>query len=369
MGEITPNIRAETVKALGEELAKLAGIRMTRITQAFEPSNTVAHVESTYDWPDAGIVVVEGLDTPQLIYTGKTATTLTGVVRDPYETQTADLYAVCVEWSRTYSDFERARADCYYDTAEGRALTLRARNDGIGRPGAWMSDVAFRRLAKTLAFLPNGPWDAVWQVCDAFLTDYHIRGTTAVNVNVIADPGGVFRLDHCGRYVRVTDTDGTKRIHRVRSVVAGSSLVLHTNGGPFWVGAKYSAGVRSWELLAFVHEVDADASGRFPCEVVVHAVVPDTLASPPNYLQVLDDADYAAVVPPALVAPGVNIENQVGAAGGDYAGYAMEDASDDGTTLVPGFPFYLPGGPESLQTVLEDVVPLGVKVTVWPMAA
>lgn len=360
---LSEDIREPFVKAVGEELALLAGVRMVRLTSELAPSDTTAEVESTYGLPDAGVVYAEGLDEPRLVYTGKTATTLTGLVRDPYERQTAPRGAVLSEGEASFNALDVCVDELLLARAEGAALDrLATAVVGVVRPGTWMDDDAFRELAMTVAYLDCGTWWAVWRVCEAWLRPFAHEATVTIAGASLTDATAGFSAHHVGRYVRVFEGDAS-RVHRIVDV-SGDTITLDATGGPYWVGANYTSGSRTYRLLAFWIDRDADIGGELPGRIRVWAAVTG-LHAPPTYVQALDAADYDAVTPPSLTASGVDLEQAPGAAGDNYRGFVLESPDEDGTALYPDVPVYVYDGdiPE-LRLLLEDVVPAWCRVEV-----
>lgn len=366
---ISAELRAAFVKACGEELTELAGYRMTRLTASLGPTATTASVETVYGLPESGVVYVEGLDEPRVAYGGVQLDppALTGLTRSEYETKTADPGAVVTDWSRTFSDLEEARADLHVATAEGTALAeLGSGEYGVGKGGPWMTDATYREVVLAVAYLDCGPWWSLFRVLDAWTKQFRIAATSTCSGATISDPGSTFKAGHVGRLVRVTGSDGVQRLHRVQSVTPNTSVTLHGNNGPYWVGAAYAPEMLSWEMLPFVVE-------RRPGRLTVRVAMPASTMAPPHYTQDHDEADYAAVTPPSLTATGVNLAHNLGSAGGTYTGYVL-DPDDDGPNadgqadIDPAEPFYAGGGDLGrLRALLEDVIAEGVHLTVETM--
>lgn len=361
--ELTPDIRRELVKALGEELALIDGYRLTRTTADFGPTDTTLQIESTYTLPDVGVVYVADLDEPRLAYTGRTATTLTGITRSPRERRTAGQGAVVAEAENDWSVLDRSVSELLFARASGTALDRLAEGVlGLGRPGTWMDDTAFRGLAITLLWLARGPWLAVWQVCEAWLLPFTHQATVTIAGAAITDATAGFADHHVGRYVRVYD-GAASFVHRIVGR-SGNTVTLDDVGGPYWTPAAYTSASRTYRLIPFWIERDADAGGELPGQIRVHAAATG-LHAPATYLQDNTEADLAAVTPPGLTAGAVDVEQEPGAAGDPYSGFIMESVEDDGTALLPDHPVYIydPDIP-ALRILLEDVVAAWCRVEV-----
>lgn len=347
--------RAAFVKAVGEELTDLAGIRMARLTTALAPAAVSMAVESVIDLPDAGVVYVEGLDEPRIAYTGRTLSpaALTGLTRDALEQQTAPLGAVVTDWSREYSSVEEVRADLLLGAATGTAVDEIAQNEyGVARGGSWMLTETYRDVALARAYMACGPWTAVFDICDAWTQQWRTEATSDITGAVVTS--AAFTANHAGRWLRV----GTA-LHRIDSVVVGVSATLRPNNGPYWTGASYAAGARAWSILPFVVE-------RRPGLVEVRVALPTNLVPTPTYVPDIAAADYAAVVVPDVT----GLEYPPGS---PYAGHVLDpdDAgpnSDEDADIDPAVPFYLGGGGlQRLLELLEDVIAEGCIVTVASM--
>jgi len=347
---INRRVRAETVKALGEELTTLGGVYSTRLTASLATNATTASVESTYGMQDAGTVVIAGLDYPEITYTGKTATTLTGLTRSAYETRAADLGAEVVDWTRQRSYFENARADLNVSLATGEALDAWGETYGVPRGGSWMTDATYREVIEAVTTSPRGTWYSIFRVCDAWTAQFRSAQSSSVSGATVLDPGGYFQAHHYGRWMRITDTDGTQRVHRVTSVLAPISAILNAGKGPYWQAASYAAGSRSWYLLPFWMERDEGI-------IRVHVALPAAYAAQPHYVPGFSEATYAGLTPPAPGAAAHPLSTR--------SGYVLESPSTAGSTLDPAHPFYIGGGGvEALQIVLDDMVADGFRVVV-----
>lgn len=354
-GKVT--IRAALAKAMGREATQFLGHRMTRLVQELGPADTTAHVESTFGMDDAGTVYVTGIG--PIGYTSKTVTTLGGLTRSPYVLDVASPGSVVVDWSRTFTHYERARADLSLWLGSGDALDARAQELGVARGGPWMTDTAFREVALLVSQGEVAHWRALFNVLDAWTQQFRIAGSSVVSGAAVAKPPGeTWGPSLIDRWIRITDTDGTQRLHRIRSAsVLG--LVLNATASVYCPGAAYATAALSWEILPFSLRPGQGV-------VRVRVALPMAYRTPPTYLQAHELPDYAAVTPPALTAPGVDLESVVGAAAGYYSGYVLDTddpTADSAADIDPAVPLYVSGGGlEQLGALLTDLVALGIAI-------
>lgn len=269
------------VATLGQAFAELYGTHASRLRAPLAVGDATAALESALLWQAPGVLAIGGLVVP---YTGKSATTLTGLTWPVAPDQVFPVGTMVEDASRRFSSVDRARCDMLAVSAQGSWLDTVARFYGEARP--WpMADATFRRLLLVLLYLDRGTRRAVDRVLDAALADY--RSVVTDGVTAASTPqrytsagGTPFRAWHLHRYVRVAG-----RTHRIVRVHSGGAWVdLAAGGGPWWTGASFGdgAGVRL-ELLPFLQEEDPTV---YPGQVVVHAFLPGSFtAVPPTYLQ------------------------------------------------------------------------------------
>jgi len=333
------------LKAFGEELSLLHGELATRLTASLAAADVVATVESTLDFPDAGVLYVEGERIP---YTSRAATSFGGLVRDPQTAQAHLTGTEVADGSRSFSQLHQLRADRLVTRAEGRALDRLGWQHGERRPLA-IPDASYRSLLRVLFYLERGLLSALLRVLDATLLPWSRSGTAGtllLRPNRLTAALGTFSTQDVGRPLYIGE-----RIYRVREVAAdGSTLDLQPGVGPWWCAGNFGDGTDvDYRLPSFrVLELpDTD-----PGIVLVDLVFAGGALGPPSYL--LGD-----------VAPGVPELTPVGWALGSEV---LEDELEDGSTF---FCWYLPGLPDEdlFETMLEEVVPAGVDVRLNPLLA
>lgn len=323
--------------ALGEAFARTAGTHVTRLRAGAAAGASSLSVESTLDWQSSGRLAIGGRIAS---YTGKTATTLTGLTWDAGKATVFPVGTVVEDATRRFSSLDQVRADMLPGMARGVWLDVVARAFGEARPFP-MSDDTFRGLLQVLMTVPRGTWLASWQVLEAAFTDYHTRRTNGVTAAAtprrLSSSNGTFKAWHLHRFVRI----GT-RVYRIVGVDSGSGAWadLAGVGGPWWNAAAFGDATNvTFALLAFRMEVAPDVHGA--AVVYVHAFLPSGFATaPPTYLQ----PDGALATPGGEPRGGELLASDNVAGGGHQ-------------------PLYIGGGAvTAVQLLLEDVVPHGVEV-------
>ena len=248
------------VDAVGEELNHLAGFEMTRLTADLlaapfgtsPAGSATASVESTYGWPNSGVVYVGGERIP---YSGRTATTLTGLERDPTVREPHRKGDTVVLWTRDRSAVEKARLSLFVDHASGAFLDVIGRNYGVPRYlGA--DDDDYRALIKTLAYQAGkGRRKSLNELLAILLSDqYHTGAAVDVDgpANQLKASSAAFSPDAVDYLVRVKGTGANDRLCRIKSV-SGTHMEanLDPQGSPWWQSAEPLVDEQGvdWEIL------------------------------------------------------------------------------------------------------------------------
>ena len=173
------------VSAISDTLFEVSGHLMVRISAAHTAGDTTLAVEGTHRWPTVGRIIVDGVSH---YYTGKTATTLTGLVHHDADHGVAltitledgttrkiksvsglaaDLrdQTVVMLYTRDQSDMDLLRKSFFLETAEGVDLDTYARNYGLFRVRG-MPDTMFRELLLVLVYLDATTMYSIEKVLD-----------------------------------------------------------------------------------------------------------------------------------------------------------------------------------------------------------
>lgn len=326
------------LKAFGEELTTLHGELSTRLTATLAAADVVATVESTLDFPDAGVLYLEGERVP---YTSRAETSFGGLVRDPLTASDHLAGTEVADGSRSFSQLCRLRGDRLVTRAVGAALDRLGWQHGERRPLA-ISDTAYRALLRVLLYLERGLLSSLLRVLDAALVDGDRTGTAGTLLLVphrLTAAPGTFSARDVGRPLYVGE-----RVYRVREVaVDGSSLDLQPGAGVWWCAGNFGDGNDvTYRIPPFALRELPDTD---PGVVLVDLVFAGSSLGPPSYLL----GDLVPGVPEPT--PG----------GWPVGSEVLGDELEDGTTF---FCWYLPGLPDEdlFRTMLEEIVPAGVDV-------
>lgn len=132
------------ISAMVDEMWELAGFIQTRTLSPFTSGDAVLAVESTDRWADAGsFAAPEGLG----VYTGKTSTSLTGVVADFDIAPNSPV----VDVTRSSTGIDSLRRAYIIDTASDAELDVIGRNYGCPRPIGMASSI-YRGFLKVAVF-------------------------------------------------------------------------------------------------------------------------------------------------------------------------------------------------------------------------
>lgn len=228
------------ISAIGEMLNDTGGAIFTRLTADLEPAllgttvpaeATTAQVESTHTFPDAGEVITTRGE--RIAYTGKTATTLTGLSRDD---SIADAYqrgeSIALV-SNDHSAIDRARSALVLARAEGPFLNVIGANHGVPRY-LDANDTLYRRMIQVLAYQAGkGSPYAIEEFLDLVLDDRALTGedatTAGASVTVASAP---FTDGMMGFRLRLNDDPG--QTYRIRTVTSSTVVVPDLVGSTAW---------------------------------------------------------------------------------------------------------------------------------------
>lgn len=166
MGARTGLLRA-VLAGIADTLDEAAGALHTRTAEAHTAGTGVLAVDGTHRWPSSGRIAVDG---HIATYTGKTDTTLTGLVEDG-----ATGLAVAVRTGAPVLDIGRSRTQLddlrrsfLVAYAVGDQLDMLARNYGLARPRG-VDDDTWRALLQVLIYLDAQTIRGCTKVLDALL--------------------------------------------------------------------------------------------------------------------------------------------------------------------------------------------------------
>lgn len=175
----------------GEEHNEVGGLRLTKTNAVISATDAIFPVETTHEWPDTGKVALDGV---VYYYTGKTASTFTGIthtaagatvvgarIQHRVETTVVDL-------SREYSAMDLLRRGFLVNYAEGDDLSTLGRNLGVDRLPIFKDDDQFRAVIKALAYSPRGTMLALEAALEAFVG----AGNFEIYEDLILYPNTVF---------------------------------------------------------------------------------------------------------------------------------------------------------------------------------
>lgn len=145
-------------EVIGEQDAEIGGFRLTRLTSITGEGDNSIGVEVTEGWPDAGSIGIDGI---KYSYTGKTATSFTGLTYISAGVVTAGcaishrVESPVVDVSRVWSEMEQLRRSLFVEYAVGDELNVIGRNLGVNRLPLFRDDDQFREVVKVLAYNPK----------------------------------------------------------------------------------------------------------------------------------------------------------------------------------------------------------------------
>lgn len=243
-----------TVAGVGQESNNTDGLIFTRLTADLPPAllgTTVpaaaltAEVETTYGFPDAGTLILPGGEV--VTYTGRTATTFTGLARDDTVSTTYPRGDVVALWTQDRSAFDNARGSLITATAEGGFLDAIGQNYGVGRfQGA--SDEQYRRLIEVLAYQAGRGTDtAICEVIEIIMEPFILSGSDGIIVagNTLLSPSAPFTPGMVGLRIRV---DGD--VYLIQGYTAATQVTLAPTASHFWNAAALPAATGyDWEIL------------------------------------------------------------------------------------------------------------------------
>ena len=177
------------IEAIGEELGALGGRLVTRCRGAHAIGDVTLNVESAYDFPLTGTLLIEGETEPRN-YSGVVLTPgaqqFTGV--DALEAAHTDGQEI-VDHSLKSSVFETLRRATMVDYADGSDLDRIGRNEGVDRGPLLSDDDDYRELIKVVAWLARSTVHALELVLTAL---YPSPAVYTIYESLVEHPGVVF---------------------------------------------------------------------------------------------------------------------------------------------------------------------------------
>ena len=183
-------LRAVTA-AIGEADNEIGGLVMTRLTAPVEPGDTVFAVETTLDWPEAGLLALDGVT---YHYAAKTIDSFTGITCSvsgslaPGAILAHRSSAAVTDINQLRSALERLRRGFFVNTAEGEDLSVVGRNLGVPRLPILTGDDHYRGVVKALAYNPRGSIYGIELALDALVGP----GNWRIYEDLIRHPNTVF---------------------------------------------------------------------------------------------------------------------------------------------------------------------------------
>lgn len=151
---------------------EIGGMRATRLLAAAAIGVTTVEVETTHGWEDSGKIGIDGV---VYRYSGKTASTLTGLTH-VFNGATVsglkkghEIEAAVLDLTQTYSALDNLRRAMWVNYAEGEDLTTIGRNYGVSRLPEMADDDVFREVVKVLAYNPKGTTYGIELLLDVML--------------------------------------------------------------------------------------------------------------------------------------------------------------------------------------------------------
>ena len=135
------------VSSIADTMLELFGFVLTRSTAAYTAGGGTLTVESTYGFPTSGELAAPA---GTLTYSGRTATTFTGVTAD-FDIANGSMI---VDSSRTQSAIDLLRRSFYISTAAEGEIEIIGANFGFTRPRG-VSIETYRELLKIVAWGPS----------------------------------------------------------------------------------------------------------------------------------------------------------------------------------------------------------------------
>jgi len=185
-------------RAMGGVLNELGGQRFTRAVSLSPAGSSSVFVETTHEWPAAGVAYING---QSYLWSGKTPTALTGL---SYFEGTTEIFGLrndvnptdeVLDFSRVFNDLEKLRSGFFVNTAAGSDLSTLGRGLGVDRPPTLTDDAIFREIIKATAYVPKG---TIWAL-ELALTAFFGAGNFVIYENLVNNPNTVFiRLTGAG---------------------------------------------------------------------------------------------------------------------------------------------------------------------------
>lgn len=318
-------------------LASSVGVFSGMVWQIARASDTAALVESTFDWPAAGQIVIEDV---AYRYAAKTVSSFTGLEFWDGVSWTAGVKHVhaplvdVIDTSGLYSAVDLYRRSFLATTADGEDLDVVGRNLSVLRPPPLDDDAIFRELIMATAYTPRGLIWAMERALDVILGvgGYEIFEDLSVDPRVPSDEqplgaGGIARIDQaksrhlCRVFIRRTAIDPTPRgrlLIEGPEIYVASSATQVTIGAPApvtgdWavtrvIGVRLADDLGQREILRGEDASGAVVSGR----TVVSLASGSFAGALPGDLFVLDSGPLTGVRSPVVALVSGNAQVQLG---------------------------------------------------------
>lgn len=258
-GDLGP--QRATIEAIGQALNDFGGLVVTRLT-ADLPSALLgssppaeaftAEVETTFGFDVTGTVVING---EIITYSGKTATTLTGLGRDDSVASTHKRGDLVALYTRRRSALELARRAMLVDHAEGVFLDVIGRNYGVPRYLDATDDL-YRRMIRGFAYQAGkGSRTAILEFLDLLLDDKKVTGSDGETDDNAPDEflsgSNPFTSGMVGMRIRLAGDHA--QTYRIAEFLTAGKVRLDANGGRFWAsaGSFGNASGIAWEILPY----------------------------------------------------------------------------------------------------------------------
>lgn len=248
------------VAAVGQLLNDVGGLIFTRLVEDMPPAllgtspaaeATVATVETTYEFPAAGTILLNG---EVIAYTGKTDTTLTGLDRDDAITDTYKAGDPVLLWTQDRSDIEIARRMLSVATAEGDYLDVLGRNIGVPRY-LDADDDLYRRMIRALGYQAGrGSPTAIGELLDLLLDGRGIGADDgATDATGLTSATGGFTAGMVGMRVRLNGDIAQEYV--IAEVTDANTVVFETqadsqhNGWPGTEATGVTWALVPWDVI------------------------------------------------------------------------------------------------------------------------
>lgn len=385
MPSIAPTGAVEAlVEAVGYELTDIGGRYFTFLRAQLLPTDSVITVDSTYRFPEQGIVRV---GQELIVYAAKTATTLIAVARAP-NAVTYQTGKPVYEASQTVSFQDSARMQMVLATATGQYLRAWLGNFDLPVPNGF-SEPQLRAYGRTCAYPVAGVRGTIAYVLGQVLTG-QMHGARVLGGQLVLTDSTTWPA-FAGRLVRILAPAKTAGLYRLGSLIDSVTAVLDPAAGAFYdsadgiadeaavavelvpwdfwehpsepctfridvlkfgasAGVKGAAYLQGGELATSTADASHVTVLFTPNQVLAVWLATDTLRSGTNYYTGGSFTGKVLTLGTAL--PGAYTPVIVDYGSISYTAQALPGVATDGTTY---FPFYLSAPDAGIATVLDVI--------------